>query len=164
MTKFGEWWNVDGDDGSAPAVDLPWCPDGENVAKITKAEMKDLKFKQEDRNPTGRSLVVTLEVTGFRPVEAIASVTWRGLIEAICRSASVHVPDPNEEWDEQQLVGQFCRVETVQGVSAKGREYVRVEKWIAGRDPLPKAIAKAPPRARAAAAKPTSSDPDDIPF
>jgi hypothetical protein len=158
--NFDRWWPQD-DDGTATA-DAPFVPDGEHVAKIVGVEWKDLKFKVEDRNPDGTCLVVKLEVTGFQRIEDLVPVHWRGKIEAVCRAASQPVPVRGEEWDEKTLVGQFVRISTVQGVAKSGREYVRIDTWIPGREPVPEAIRKAPKRA-ATKARPEGGE-DDIPF
>lgn len=158
--KFEQWWEFNGE-AATQTADLPLVPDGNHVAKIVNAQWKDLTFKADDRNPDGTSLVVKLEVTGHAQIEAIAPVTWRGMIEAICRSASQPLPKLDEDWDCRTLKGQYCRISTVQGVSKNGREYVRVERWHEGREPLPEAIRKTPPRSKAA--KPELPD-DDIPF
>lgn len=158
--NFDRWW-MDEDGNGTATEDLAMVPDGEHVAKIAKAAFKDLSFKKNDQNEHGTSLVVVLEVTGYRPLEAIIPAHFRGMVEAVCRAASVATPKPGEDWDESCLVGQFCRISTVQGVGKTGREYVRIDKWIQGREPLPEAVAKAP---RAKPSKPVSADPDDIPF
>ena len=161
--KFERWWEIGEESGGgAVAADLPLVPDGEHVAKVVKSEFRDLKFKKSDRNEDGTCLCLELEVTGYKRVEVLCDVTWRGKIEAIVRAASQHVPKPEDDWDAQVLVGQYVRIETVQGVGATGREYVKVTRFIAGRDPLPEAIAKAPPRAKAK--KGQGGDEDDIPF
>lgn len=160
--KFEKWWDIEPAESGVQTADLPLVPDGEHVAKFVKAEIKDLKFKVTEKNPDGTCLVVELEVTGYKRVEAIADVTWRGMIEAICRSASQPVPRPEDDWDPKTLVGQFCRIECVQGVGKTGREYVRVQKFHPGREPLPEEIRKAPKRA-ATKARPEGGE-DDIPF
>lgn len=159
--KFDRWW-VEEEDDFAPAADLPQVPDGEHVAAIKKAVFKDLAFKRTEQNVDGTSLVVELEVTGYRPLEAIIPANFRGMVESVCRAASVASPKRGEDWDEKCLVGKFCRISTVQGVGKTGREYVRIATWIPGRAPLPEAITKAPPRAKASKLPQTPDD--DIPF
>ena len=152
------------DESETPVAtdELPLVPDGEHVAKVVKAKFKDLSFKKSEQNEHGTSLVVELEVTGYRPVEAIIPAHFRGMVEAVCRAASVPTPKKGENWDESCLVDQFVRISTVQGVGKTGREYVRIDKWIPGRDPLPEAITKAPKRAKPAKAHEPPED--DIPF
>lgn len=159
--KFDRWW-VEQEDEFAPAGDLPQVPDGEHVAAITKAVFKDLAFKKTEQNVDGTSLVLELQVTGYRPLEAIIPAHFRGMVEAVCRAASVATPKKGEDWDESCLVEQYVRISTLQGVGKTGREYVRIEKWIPGRQPLPEAITKSPPRAKPA--KKDQTPDDDIPF
>jgi hypothetical protein len=160
--KFGEWWS-EGDEFE-PAAQLPLCEDGQHTGTIAKAEFKDLKFKVSDRNPSGTSLVVKVSVPNHQAVESIAPVQFRGQIEAICRAARVNTPDPNEDWDVTQLVGQVVVIETVFGIGKTGREYVRIDRWHPGPDPLPalKAPARTPAARIAAAGQGGISD--DIPF
>lgn len=160
--KFGDWWSEE--DEAEPVGQLPLCQDGRHTGTIKAAEIKDLKFKVSDRNPSGTSLVVKVDVPKHQAVEAIVPVQFRGLIEAVCRAARVPTPDPNEHWDVTQLVGQVVVIETVFGIGKTGREYVRVDKWHAGPDPLP--AAKAPARTPAAkvAAAGQGGSSDDIPF
>lgn len=159
--NFDRWW-MEESETSIATDELPLVPDGEHVAKVVKAKFKDLAFKKSDQNEHGTSLVVELEVTGYRPVEAIVPAHFRGMVEAVCRAASVATPKKGEDWDESCLVDQFVRIATLQGVGKTGREYVRIEKWIPGRQPLPEAITKAPPRAKPA--KKDKTPDDDIPF
>lgn len=160
--KFDKWWMDDDERGGQTATaELPQVPDGEHVAKITKAIFKDLAFKKCDQNEDGTSLVIELEVTGHRPIEAIVPAHFRGMVEAVCRAASVGLPKRGDDWDQSCLVGQFCRISTVQGIGKTGREYVRIDKWIPGRAPLPEAITKAPPRQKT---KRDETPEDDIPF
>lgn len=160
--NFDRWWETSDNTGTVAATELGMVPDGEHVARISKAVFKDLKFKISDQNEHGTSLVVELEVKGYAPLEAIIPAQFRGMIEAVCRAASVPTPKPPEDWDEKTLIDQWCRVQTLQGVGKSGREYVRIDRWLPGREPLPESIAKAPKRAKPA--KPQSNDEDDIPF
>ena len=159
--NFDRWW-MDDNETAVATDELPLVPDGEHVAKVVKAKFKDLAFKKSEQNVDGTSLVIDLEVTGYRPIEAIVPAHFRGMVEAVCRAASVHTPKKGENWDEQCLVGQYLRISTLQGVGKTGREYIRIASWIAGREPLPEAITKAPPRAKAA--KKDQTPDDDIPF
>jgi hypothetical protein len=160
--KFSEWWS---DDDEAEAVGvLPLCEDGRHTGTISRAEIKDLKFKVSDRNPSGTSLVVKVAIPKHQAVESIAPVQFRGQIEAICRAARVNTPDPSDDWDVSQLVGQVVVIETVFGIGKTGREYVRVDRWHPGPDPLPETKAAArTPAARIAAAG-HGGNVDDIPF
>lgn len=159
--RLERWWDMEADSGGVQAADLPLVPDGEHVAKIVKAEWRDLKFRVSDKNTDGTSLCLDLEVAGYKRLEAIADVTWRGMIEAICRAASQPTPNPREDWNPKVLVGQYVRVDCVQGVGKTGREYVKVTKFQPGREPLPESIRKTPPRA---ATKAQEGEADDIPF
>lgn len=167
--NFDEFWKDDGDQAPTATGDLPMLPDGEHAGEIVKAKIKDLKFMIKPENPRGTSLVLEVEVSGYRPLEAIIPAQMRWLIESVCRSASVHIPYKGEDWDPDQLVGRQVRVETVYGLAKSGREYVRVEKWVAGPDPLPTPVAAAAkPAARTPAAKVEAAgqggSADDIPF
>lgn len=167
--NFDRWW--DWDDGGRPdhGGHLQKLPDGRHTGDIVKAEIKDLKFRQTDTNPTGTSLVVTWSRQGYYPVESIAPLDWRGMIEAICRSAAVAPPRKGEDWDEQSLVGRTATIEVAMQTAKSGNEYLRVTKWHAGPAPLPPA---AKPAKRAAARTPAAkaheefnaNAPDDIPF
>jgi hypothetical protein len=163
--RFDDFW-LD-DEGGQPSGDLPMATDGEHAAEITDAKFKDLKFMVKPENPQGTSLVLAVNINGFRPLEAIIPAQMRWLIESVCRSASVNVPVKGQDWDCEHLVGRQVRVETVFGIAKSGREYVRVDKWVAGPEPLPPAAAKPAP-ARTPAAKVEAvgqgGSPDDIPF
>ena len=164
--KFDQWWDFDGEGAAYPkstAEPLSPVPDGTHVGKVTKVEVKDLKFKSCDANPDGTSFVIAVEVSGHQPLEAILPVHWRGLVEAACRSASVPVPVKGEDWDPKCLVGQYVTVETVQGVGKSGREYVRIERWKPGKEPLPEKVAKQP-KAKPPAKPVVEAELDDIPF
>ena len=167
--NFDEFWKDDGDQTTTSTGDLPMLPDGEHAGEIVQAKAKDLKFMVKPENPRGTSLVLEVEVAGYRPLEAIIPAQMRWLIESVCRSASVHIPYKGEDWDPEQLVGRQVRVETVYGIAKSGKEYVRVEKWIAGPDPLPATVAApAKPAARTPAAQVEAAGQggasDDIPF
>jgi hypothetical protein len=171
--NFDQWWNWDEepravvDHGHTQKV-----PTGRHTGDIVKAEIKDLKFRVADDNPTGTSLVVTWSKSGYYPVEAIVNLRWRGLLEAVCRSAGVSPPKRGEDWDEQSLVGRVATVDIENKVAqATGTEYQRITRWHASpQKALPPAEAK-PKRApaRTPAAKTHAefqerADADDIPF
>lgn len=165
--RFDDFWTDDDDQAPQATSDLPMLPDGEHAGTIVAAKVKDLKFMVKPENPRGTSLVLEVEVTGHKPVEAIIPAQMRWLVESVCRSASVHIPYKGEDWDPEVLIDRQVRVETVYGIAKSGREYVRVEKWIKGPDPLPQAHAAKPP-ARTPAAKVEAAGQggasDDIPF
>ena len=167
--RFDEFWTDDPSMDPAPSGDLPMCPDGEHAGEIVKAKIKDLKFMVKPENPRGTSLVLEIEVGKYRPVEAIVPAQMRWLIESVCRAASIYVPVKGEDWDPETLIDPQVRIETVYWIAKSGREYVRVEKWIAGSEPLPTpAQAPAKPPARTPAAKVEAAgqggSADDIPF
>lgn len=163
--RFDDFWTDDEEQDQGG--DLPMCPDGEHAAEIVSAKWKDLKFMVKPGNPQGTSLVLGVEVRGHRPIEAIIPATMRWLIESVCRAASIPLPVKGQDWDCEQLLERQVRVKTVFVIAKSGREYVQVDKWIAGPEPLPPVTAKAPP-ARTAAAKVEAAgqggDGDDIPF
>ena len=175
--RFDELWTDDEPLNKQPKADAPLCPDGDYAGEIVKAEFRDLKFKIKPDNPRGTSLVIDVEVPGYRTVESIIPAQMRWLVEQVCRSASVNIPVRGEDWDAEQLVGRQVRIETVYGITQAGKEYVRVEKWIAGPAPLPVTVQATPPATPAAikatpkrtpAAKVEAAgqggEPDDIPF
>lgn len=166
--KFDAGWDDDGQ--AAGGAPLPLVPDGRHTGEIIKAQGKRLKFMETEKNPDGSSLVVTVDIARYEPLEVITPSNFRGKIEAIARSAGVPIPVRGQEWDEQQLVGRTVTVETALAVSKKGTEYVRVERWLESpQKPMPDAVSKRPP-ARSQTQKAhrefTSNAPatDDIPF
>lgn len=172
--NFDKWWDWD-ETGTDVAVDhghTQKIPDGRHTGDIVSAVIKDLKFKVTDTNPTGTCLVVSWSKQGFYPVESIAPLNWRGLIEAICRAAGVSPPQRGEDWDEQALVGRVATIDVENVVAPSGKEYQRVTKWHASpQKPLPAvdkpAAKKAPartPAAKAHAEFKENADADDIPF
>lgn len=159
--RFGDWWSEDAEE---PVEGLPLLQDGRHVGTITDAVTKDLKFKVSEANKRGTSLVLKVSVPKHQPAEAIVPLQFRGLVEAICRAARVPVPNPAEPWDCETLVGQTVAIETVFGIGKTGREYVRIDKWHPGPDPLPQ---EKPRPARTPAAKVAATGQggsDDIPF
>jgi hypothetical protein len=165
--RFSQWWN---DDGGGPAIDTadkPQLPDGKHTGEIVSAKVKGVKFRVSDKNPDGTCLEVKVVVAGYQPVEALIPCDWRGQIESVCRSASVPVPGRDDDWDERVLVGRAASIDVVHAIAKSGREYVRVEKWIRGPEPLPEAVRKRLARTQAAKAHAEfvkEGDPDDIPF
>lgn len=160
--KFSDVWGVAGD---APKSDghLPHVPDGTHQATVKYVDKRADQKKKSDANPGGDYLLVLLEVSGYASFFSDIPIHMRGLLESVCRAASIHPPGPEDEWeswDVKQFKGKVVTVTTVHGISKAGRDYVRVEKWSAGPKPLPKAIAAAPRREAAA----TPAVGDDIPF
>ena len=174
--NFDQWWNWDEEPRGA-VVDhghTQKVPTGRHTGDIVKAEIKDLKFKMTDENPSGTCLVVTWskDATHY-PVESIAPLNWRGLIEAICRAAGVAGPQRGVDWDPQSLVGRVATVDVENAVANSGKEYQRVTKWHASASkPIP--AEKSPPGGKRAAARTPAAkahadftehaDADDIPF
>lgn len=147
--------------------DRPFVPNGRHTPTIRWAGEQTRDWAKSDDNPTGSVLTVKLDFgPRWRPLWESIRSSWRGSIEAICRSARVDSPTSGEEWDVQQLVGQVVCVETLLAVSKAGREYVRIDKWHAGPAQLPVEVRTAPPRTPAAKVKAASPDigSDDIPF
>lgn len=165
--RFDDWWPEADADTPVETSDLPLAPDGRHTGEILTAEVKPLKFKVCPENQSGTCLVVRVGVPKAKPVEAIVPVQFRGLIERVCRAAGVALPVRGEDWDEGQLVGRTVTIETVHGIGKTGREYVRIDKWHKGPDPLPDAVKKAPARSQAAKAHrefTETANADDIPF
>jgi hypothetical protein len=159
--RFDEFW-TDDESQAAGGADAPFPADKRHSATIIGAQVKNLSFKQSDRNPDGRCLVLTVSVAGCRPVEEIIPVNLRGAIEAVLRSARLHATA-----DVAELVDKHVSVETTLRVAqSSGREYCSL-KWLPGSDPLPVEIRKAAPRTparRAAETFKASGTEDDIPF
>jgi hypothetical protein len=169
--KFDDWgWFNDDNGQAAESAEKPMAPDGRHVCEIVKAVVRDVKFKVSDDNPNGTSLCVDVAVPNCQVVEAIIPLQMRGLVEAVCRSASVPLPQRGEDWSAKQLEGRTVSIDTIQGIGKSGRQYVRIEKWHKGTDPLPEAVKARAPAARTQAAKAhkefvaNGGGPDDIPF
>jgi hypothetical protein len=162
--KFDAFWGLD-DEATFDETDtLPLAPDGRHTGEIVKAEFKDLKFKVTNDNTQGTCLVVKVDVPKAQPVEAIIPCQYRGLIEKVCRAASIPLPVRGEDWRADQLLGRTVTIETVQGVGNSGREYVRIATWHPGPAALPEEI-KRRPSPRTQAQKVTQElAADDIPF
>lgn len=166
--KFDQGW---GDESRfAQAANLPLVSDGRHTGEILSAQEKCLPFMQSETNKDGKALVLTVDISGFQPLEAIVPATFRGKIEAVARSAGVPIPVRGEEWDERQLVGRTVTIETALAVSPKsGKEYVRIERWHASPSkPLPPSRPASVARSPAAKAHKqftaNSTSNDDIPF
>jgi len=167
--RFDAYWDDDDFAEEAPrGPDLPLCPDGCHTGEVIKAEVKDLKFKVSERNSQGTSIVLKIEIPKAQPVEAIVPCHFRGMVERVCRAASVAAPVKGEDWQVNTLLGRTVTIETVQGVGKTGKEYVRIEKWFEGPAPLPAAVANraAPARSQVqkAAQAFTEGQDDSIPF
>ena len=123
--------------------------------------LRNVEWKKSEANPHGKCLNLRVDVSGYQAAWDDVPLQMRNIIEAVCRSARVHPPTPNEEWDEQSLKGQTITIETISGISKAGRPFVRISKYRPSTAPLPKELAKPAPRA-----KPEKVDlaPDDIPF
>ena len=161
---FGDVWPDD--DQAATATesgDQPMLPDGNHVAKIVVAEVKDLAFKVTDRNPKGTTFAVKAAVNGYQLVEDLIPIGMRGVIEAVYRSAGIDPPTKSESFESacNRLKGQTAPIESTLAAAKSGREYVRV-KWLQGVKPLPAAMKKET-RAKPKPA-PVDEAPDDIPF
>lgn len=165
--RFDDYWKDDDatyDNGSA---DRPLASDGKHTGEILSAKVKRLAFMVSDANSDGMSLVVTIGLSKYQDLEAIIPVNYRGRIEAVARAAGVPLPAKGQEWDEEALIGRTVTVETLQAVSKKGTQYVRIEKWFPSpSQPIP--ASKAPARSQTAKAHQAftanASAPDDIPF
>ena len=168
--NFDTWWNWDEEPRQTDTSHTQRLPDGTHTGDIVHAEIKDLSFKVTDDNASGTSLVVRWSRHGYYPVEAIAPVTWRGMIEAICRAAGVAPPQRGQEWDERSLIGQVATIDIENAVSKAGKEFQKVTRWHASpRKPVAAEPAKKRAPARTPAAKANAefkerADADDIPF
>lgn len=139
-------------------------PDGRHVGEIVAAKEKALDFMKADANPKGISLIVTVAIGDHEPVESIVPSHYRGKVEAVARAAGVPIPVSGEEWDESSLIGRTVSVETLQAVSKKGTEYVRIERWHPSpSQPLKPKPANRTPTRKADAASGAMPN-DDIPF
>lgn len=159
--NFDQWW---ADDEGQVADKPPLTPGGHN-GQIVRVKTKPLSFMVDDKNPDGTSLVLGVDVTGYQELEVIVPAHWRALLTAICRAARVAPPQRGEDWDEQQLVGQYVAIECEATTSKSGREYTRVAKWLPQAAPPPANSKAAAPRVQPdRRAKVKAADPDDIPF
>lgn len=160
--RFDDYWMDD-----EPAASKPMAADGRHTGEIIDAKEKRLEFMKGDRNRDGACIVVTVAIPHAQPVEAIIPANYRGKVEALARAAGVPLPAAGQEWDVGSLIGRTVTVETLQAVSKKGTNYVRIEKWYASpSQPIP--AAKAPARSQAAKAHreftANAQANDDIPF
>lgn len=160
--NFDQWWT----DDEGEVADKPPVGPGRQSGQIVRVKTKQLSFMSDtDKNPDGTSLVIGIDVSGHQELEAIVPAHWRTLVTAICRAARVAPPQRGEDWDEQQLVGQFVAIDCETGTSKTGREYTRVARWHPQTEPLPPAGKASTPRVQPdRRAKVTAADPDDIPF
>lgn len=156
-----------------PVSELPMLPEspphkpwrGMIVTAVEK--LIDLDWaKDEQHNPTGKSLVVGVDVDGYARFEQIIPGHFKGKMRAVCAAAGVSPPGKGE-WDEQQLVGRTVLVETVEAQSKAGRPYVKVMKWLPAEhakpaEPKPRAPRRTATQKVDAVAK--GAAPDDIPF
>jgi hypothetical protein len=163
VINFDDFWTDD--EAGEPATDWPFPNDGRHSGEIVRVRDKEFSF-MEKHGAKGRCLAIEVQIPKAKRVEALISVLWRGKIAEVCKSARVHPPAKGEDWDEQQLVGRQVVVETVLGISGKGTEYCRIDKWHPQAEPLPKVeTAAAPPAASATRrTKPETAAEDDIPF
>jgi len=165
--RLDSFWPA-GDEPDEPG-ESRLCPDGRHTGTITKAAYRDVPYdwaRHQVQNPAGTCLDVTIKVPGSWPVKATIPMHYRQRLEAVCRSARVPIPDRSTDWDETDLIGQTVVIETVAGIGKTGTEFVRIEKWHPGPEPLPP-VEKARP-ARTPAAKVDAAGQggtaDDIPF
>lgn len=161
--KFDDFWTGDETAATTETGELTLVPDGRHVGEIKVARFKEVEWKKCDANPSGLCLTLCVEVAGHQAVWADIPVQYRGLIEAVCRSARVHPPAKGEDWNESVLKGEMVSIETVQGIAKSGRQYVRIDKWHPNPAPLPKEVdAKPAPKRQPKPA--TMGVEDDIPF
>ena len=162
--RFDAFWTEE-TSADTQSAELPIVPDGRHVARVVSAEWRDVAFKVTDSNPNGTTLQLRLSVDGHQVIEDLIPATFRGLIEAVAASAGIAAPNRHEDWDETQLVGKFCPVDTTQGVAKSGRTYVNV-KYIKGPpQAAPVQVERRVSRVGAAGtAKPLDGGLDDIPF
>jgi hypothetical protein len=162
-----DWPSNEDFNASEQPVDLPLLPEGRHVGTIAEVVESKAKWHMRDTNSEGKCLKLVVEVPSYQPISAEIPIDWRGMVEAACRSARVHLPSSGEEWDEQQLVGKTVTFEAVRALAkTTNREYTRVSKWHANAEPIPAAIKAAPKRTPAAKVEAVGQggSPDDIPF
>lgn len=162
--RFDEFWTDDDQAGEQKPADLQMLPDGTHHGKVKVAKWSEVEWKKTDDNPKGLCLTLCVEVPGYREVWADCPVTWRGLIEAVCRACGQHPPTKGEDWDCEVLKGEQVGINTLQCVAKSGKQYVRIDKWIAGPKPLPKEVAARPAAKKVAKEPKPDFAPDDIPF
>ncbi len=134
---------------------------GRHSGQIVKAEEAHIRRNQSETNPSGKSLKLLIEVPGHALFEHSVPAHWQRAIAVVCQAARVRPPQRGEDWDEQQLVGQYVAFDCETTTSKAGNEYLKVVKWHKQADPLPPAK---PAVQRDRRAKVQTADADDIPF
>lgn len=167
--RFDEYFDAYDDKPALPM--LPDSAPGQpHVGMVTTAAEKRVNqpWAKSDKNTDGICLVLMVDVTGYAPVEVTIPAHFTAKVAAVCRSARVEPPVQGQDWDERELVGRTVTFESAVTVSARGTEYVRVNKWLSNGPPLPAPAAKPKPPARTptkkADAAASAAAPDDIPF
>lgn len=153
----------------APAVREPLTP-GEHDGIIANASIQS-GWRVSDDNPSGDCLSVWVdcEEAGERKrVFVTVPATNIRRISVIARACGVEPPQRGEaDWDETQLMGKPCRVETntytVQQGPKAGEVRASVARWLMPATTAPKAEAAAAPKKRGPKPK-FSEGNDDIPF
>lgn len=162
--KFADFWTEETEGRDAPAGDVPPLPDGLHVGTVGHVSIRDVEWKKSPANTDGTCLNLRIDVAGHQAAWDDIPVQMRNIVEAVCRSARVQLPSPDDPVDSlcKALKGQTVSIETISGVSKGGRPYVRISKYRPSSDPLPKDLPKSsrPPKR-----EPVTSGPaDDIPF
>lgn len=152
-----------------PAVREPLTP-GEHDGTIAQATIQT-GWRVTDDNPSGDCLSIWLdcEEAGDRKrVFVTVPVTNIRRVAVIARACGVEPPQRGSDWDETQLMGKTCRVETnqytVQQGPKAGEVRASVARWLMpATTAAPKAAADAAPKKRGPKPKFEGSG-DDIPF
>jgi hypothetical protein len=158
--------------GEAPPVAREPLSPGEHDGTIEQATIQT-GWRVSDDNPSGDCLSIWLDCVedgAKKRVFVTVPITNIRRIAVIARACGVEPPQRGEpDWDETQLAGKTCRVETntytVQNGPKAGEVRASVSRWIMppAAPPAAKQEAKAAPKKRGG--KPAwEGGSDDIPF
>jgi hypothetical protein len=170
-----DWDRFPGDElttTEAPAAREPLTP-GEHEGTIEQATIQS-GWRVSDDNPSGDCLSVWLDCVedgAKKRIFVTVPVTNLRRIAVIARACGVEPPQRgNPDWDESQLVGKSCRVETStytvgQGPKA-GEIRASVSRWLMPQaaQAQPQEAPKASKRKQSEAKKTFQGGADDIPF
>lgn len=158
-------WDSFGDDATRDTAGDQLCPEGRHTAIIVWCGIQTKEWAKGANNEGGHVVVVKLDVKpGIKPVWESIPCHQRGKVEALCRAAGVE--PPRGEWDEQVLKDRAVSFESVLAISKAGNDFVKIEKFFPGPEPLPAAMrapANRTPKQKADAVAAAGTN-DDIPF
>ena len=155
-------WDSFGDDAGNDATDQ-LCPEGRHTATVVWCGIQAKEWAKNPSNEEGHVLAVKLDVkAGIKAVWESIPCHQRGKIEALCRAAGVE--PPRGDWDEQTLKGRTLSFESVLAISKKGNDFVKIERFLPGPEPLPASMRAPANRTPLQKADAVAASTDDIPF